>query len=63
MVGEGVDRDTGESVSFVVPPSVRLRVLADAHAGRRCVLWLHSVDVVPCQPILGVEWDESPAEP
>jgi hypothetical protein len=59
VVGEGQDIETRERVHFIVPPGQRLRVLAEAHAGRRSVLKLHSFDVVPWSDILGIEWDES----
>lgn len=58
IVGEGRDVATGERVHFVVPPDQLLRVLAEAHDGRRSVLTLHPFDVVPWGAILGVEWDD-----
>jgi hypothetical protein len=58
LVGEGIDIVTTERVKFIVPPDQRLRVLAEAHAGRRLVLSLHPFDAVPWGNVLGMVWDE-----
>ena len=45
-LGTGTDAVSGETLRFVVPPNLALRVLAELHAGRHPTVDVHEFDVV-----------------
>jgi hypothetical protein len=57
-LGTGADTVSGETLRFVVPRDLALRVLAELHAGRHPTIDIHEFDVVDWDRW----WEEAPRD-
>jgi hypothetical protein len=57
LIGRGHDSIRGWAIWFVVPITLRDRVLADVRAGKRPVIPVPEVDALPWTSVPGVRWE------
>jgi hypothetical protein len=57
LIGRGRDVVTGWTISFVVPPAQRDRILREVRGGRRPMVSVPEVDALPFASVSGVAWE------
>jgi hypothetical protein len=57
VIGRGRDIMTGWTISFVVPPADRDRILGEVRAGRRPAIGVPEVDALPWSSVSSVAWE------
>jgi hypothetical protein len=57
LIGRGRDVVTGWTISFVLPPAERDRVVAEVRAGQHPMVSVPEVDALPFASVSGVAWE------
>lgn len=57
LIARGRDVVTGWTISFVVPPGERDRVLGEVRAGRRPMVSVPEADALPFSSVSAVAWE------